>query len=141
MYWTILIWCARIVLGLVCLASALGKSLDLSGFVEVLSTYRLFPDQGLWPIALLIIGSEWGLAVWLLSGWNIESGALVALFLYGLYGAGLGITLLRGIDLPNCGCYGVFSPNPCAGTRRWKTWYWLACVMRYGGQEKRPRSC
>jgi hypothetical protein len=107
-----LTWGVRTVLGVVCLASAFGKSLDFSGFVEVLATYRLFPEQELWPIAVLITGSEWVLAVWLLSGWNLESAALVALFLYGLYGMGLVITLLRGIDLPNCGCYGVFFPQP-----------------------------
>lgn len=107
-----LTWCARIVLGVVCLASALGKSLDLSGFVEVLATYRLFPDQGLWPIALFITGFEWVLSVWLLAGWRIQTGAFLAMILYALYAAGLVVTLFRGIDLPNCGCYGVFFPQP-----------------------------
>ena len=109
---TILIGWARIVLAVVCLASALGKSLDLSGFVEILAEYRLFPDQGLWPIAFGITGSEWVLGGWLLAGWRIQTGALLALIMYGLYAAGLVITLFRGIDLPNCGCYGVFFPQP-----------------------------
>ena len=112
MYRTILTWCARIVIGVVCLASALGKSLDLPGFVEVLATYRLFPDRGLWAIAFIVTGLEWALAVWLLAGRRIETGALLALILYGSYAAGLTITLLRGLDLPNCGCYGVFFPQP-----------------------------
>jgi hypothetical protein len=107
-----LTWCARIVIGVVCLASALGKSLDLSGFVEVLTTYRLFADWSLWPMAICITGLEWVLGLWLLAGWRIETGALFALVMYGLYAAGLVVTLLRGIDLPNCGCYGVFFPRP-----------------------------
>lgn len=112
MGWSILFWVCRLVMGLVCLASALGKSLDLPGFIEVLATYRLIPDWGLWPVGLGVTGLEWVLALWLLSGWRIESGALVALVLFGLYTAGLVITLLRGLNLPNCGCYGVFFPQP-----------------------------
>jgi hypothetical protein len=96
----------------VCLASALGKSLDLAGFVEVLITYRLFADWALWPVALSITGLEWVLSLWLLAGWRIQTAALLALIMYGLYAAGLVLTLLRGIDLPNCGCYGVFFPQP-----------------------------
>ncbi len=103
---------ARIVIGVVCLASALGKSLDLRGFVEVLATYQLFPDHMLWPIAFGLTGLEWVLGVWILAGWWIQAGASLALILYGLYAAGLVVTLFRGIDLPNCGCYGVFFPQP-----------------------------
>ena len=103
---------ARIVIGVVCLASALGKSLDLRGFVEVLVTYQLFPDQMVWPIAFGLTGLEWVLGVWVLAGWRIQAAALLALILYGLYAAGLVLTLFRGIDLPNCGCYGVFFPQP-----------------------------
>jgi hypothetical protein len=110
--WPTIFWACRFIVGMICLASALGKSLDLPGFVEVLGTYRIFPDWGLWLVALGVTGFEWVLALWLLSGWRIESGAFVALILYGVYAAGLVITLVRGLDLPNCGCYGVFFPQP-----------------------------
>ena len=86
--------------------------MDFHGFIEVLSTYRFFPDWGLWLVAIGITSLEWVLALWLLSGWRIESGALIALSLYGLYAAGLVVTLLRGLDLPNCGCYDVFFSQP-----------------------------
>ena len=52
-------WLLHAVLGGILLASALGKSLDLPGFVEVLVTYRAFPDWSLWPIALFITTIEW----------------------------------------------------------------------------------
>jgi Methylamine utilisation protein MauE len=110
--WSIIFGACRFIVGMVCLASALGKSMDFQGFVEVLSTYRFFPDWGLWPVAIGITSLEWVLALWLLSGWRIGSSALVALILYGLYASSLVITLLRGLDLPNCGCYGVFFPQP-----------------------------
>ncbi len=110
--WTILTWCCRLLIGGVLLASALGKSLDLKGFVDVLVTYRLFPGLSLWPVALIIIGIEWILAAWILSGWRLPTGALLALTLDGLYAVGLIVTLARKLDLPNCGCYGVFFPQP-----------------------------
>ncbi|MBH0188508.1 MAG: hypothetical protein HP494_11225 [Nitrospira sp.] len=93
------------------MASALGKSMDFQGFVEILNTYRFFPDGGLWLVAIGMTGLEWVLALWILSGWRIERGAFITLILYGLYAAGLVITLLRGLGLPNCGCYGVFFPQ------------------------------
>jgi hypothetical protein len=110
--WTVVTWCCRLLIGGVLLASAVGKSLDLNGFVDVLETYRLFPGWTLWPVAFMIIGIEWILAAWILSGWRLPTGALCALMLNGLYAAGLILTLVRGLDLPNCGCYGVFFPQP-----------------------------
>jgi hypothetical protein len=112
MNWTVVTWCCRLLIGGVLLASALGKSLDLNGFVDVLVTYRLFPTWSLWLVALMLIGIEWILAVWILSGWRRATGALLALILNATYAAGLIVTLARGLDLPNCGCYGVFFPQP-----------------------------
>ena len=112
MKWTVLTWCCRLLIGGVLLASALGKSLDLKGFVDVLVTYRLFPGWSLRPVALIVIGIEWILAAWILSGWRLSTGALLALTLNGLYAVGLVVTLVRRLDLPNCGCYGVFLPQP-----------------------------
>lgn len=112
MNWTVVTWGCRLLIGGVLLASALGKALDLEGFVDVLVTYRLFPGWSFWLAAFVIIGIEWILAAWILSGWRLPTGALLALTLNGLYAVGLIVTLIRGIDLPNCGCYGVFFPQP-----------------------------
>ena len=112
MNWTVVTWCCRLLIGGVLLASALGKSLDLPGFVDVLVTYQLLPSWSLWPVAVMIIAVEWVLAAWILSGWQLPTSAFLALMLNGLYAAGLIMTLFRGLDLPNCGCYGVFFPLP-----------------------------
>lgn len=109
---SVLIGICRVLLGLILLASALGKSLDLPGFVEVLITYRAIPDPLLWPVALLITGIEWLMGAWILSGWRIADAALAALILYVGYAIWLTLTLVRGLDLQNCGCYGVFFPQP-----------------------------
>ncbi len=78
----------------------------------MLVSYRLFPDWSLWLLALGITGIEWGLAACILIGWRLPTGALLAMILNILYAIGLIGTLLRGLDLPNCGCYGVFFPQP-----------------------------
>ncbi len=105
-------WFLRLFIGVVIFASALGKSLDLSGFVEVLGTYRALPDLALWPVALAVTGFEFVLSLWLLSGWRPRAGALTALGLNAGYAAWMTISLLRGLELSNCGCFGVFFPQP-----------------------------
>ncbi len=112
MGWPLLTWCGRVLIGGVLLASALGKSLDLPGFVAVLITYRLFPDWLLWSLAVGMTGLEWVLGGWILSGRRLRAGASLAMMLNGIYALGLTITLFRGLTLPNCGCYGVFFPQP-----------------------------
>jgi hypothetical protein len=94
------------------MASALGKSLDLAGFVEVLATYRAVPVRWLWLLAWLVIGVEWALTLWLLSGWNLGIGALACTALNLGYAVWMTASLLRGLDIPNCGCFGRFFPQP-----------------------------
>ena len=105
-------WLLRAVLGGILLASALGKSLDLPGFVEVLVTYRAFPDWSLWPIALFITTIEWMLGLWVLSGRRLPQAALATVLLNGIYAVWMTVSLARGLDLANCGCYGVYFPQP-----------------------------
>jgi hypothetical protein len=102
----------RWLIGAILLASALGKSLDLAGFVDVLMTYHAIPGTLLWPVAFTITGLEWLLGGWILSGWRLTTGALAVLVLYLVYAIWMTIALVRDLDLPNCGCYGVFFPQP-----------------------------
>lgn len=105
-------WFLRVFIGGVIFASALGKSLDLSGFVEVLRTYRAFPEVMLWPLALAVTGFECVLGAWMLSGWRLRDSALVALGLNAGYAVWMTVSLVRGLELTNCGCFGVFFPQP-----------------------------
>ena len=107
-----LYWFCRLFVGGILLASAVGKSLDLPGFIQILTTYRAFPGWTLWPIGLAIIGLEWMLAVSLLLGWRLRTGILVAFILNTGYAMWMMITLLRGLELTNCGCFGAFFPQP-----------------------------
>ncbi|HEX9741327.1 MAG TPA: MauE/DoxX family redox-associated membrane protein [Nitrospiraceae bacterium] len=105
-------WFLQLFVSIILLASALGKSLDLPGFVEVLKTYQAFPDLILLPLALALTGFEFALGAWVLSGRRLAAGALVAAWLNAGYGVWMTITLLRGLELSNCGCFGVFFPQP-----------------------------
>jgi hypothetical protein len=109
---TVLAGFCRLFVGAVLIASALGKSLDLPGFIDVLITYRAFPRWSLWTLAVSITSVEWLLGIWLLSGWRIRAAALTALILNASYAVWMTISLLRVLELDNCGCYGVFFPQP-----------------------------
>jgi uncharacterized membrane protein YphA (DoxX/SURF4 family) len=109
---TIVRWCLQLFIGGIIFASALGKSLDLPGFVAVLNTYRAFPDSTLWPVALGVTGVEFVLGAWLVSGWRLQTSALVGAGLNAVYALWMTISLLRGLELTNCGCFGVFFPQP-----------------------------
>jgi hypothetical protein len=89
-------------------AAALGKALDLPGFVAVLAQYRLVPGVLLAPGAVALILAEAGIAYGLLRPRLRRPAALAAAALAMLYGLALTLTLLRGIALENCGCFGVF---------------------------------
>ena len=63
-------------------------------------------------LAWSVIGVEWMLVLWLLSGWNLGVGALACAALNLSYAAWMTVSLLRGLDIPNCGCFGRFFPQP-----------------------------
>ncbi len=92
--------------------SAFAKALDLSGFTEVLRTYRAFPDSTLFPFALTITTLELGLGAWILWGHRLHISATAAAITNVGYAGWMVLTLLRGLHLPNCGCFGVFFARP-----------------------------
>lgn len=99
-------------LAAVFLATGLGKALDVAGFAAVLGTYRLLPDIVLLPVAAAIVAVELAIVVGLARP-RWRRGAAVAA---GVVATGntvvLVITLMRGIALENCGCFGVFLARP-----------------------------
>lgn len=106
-------WFLRVLLGLFLLASAIGKLLDVSGFVAIIKTYEVgLPLTLRWISAIGLIIAETMIGFWILSGWQTGRGALGSVFLNCGYLIFLSITLMRGIDVPNCGCFGVFLSRP-----------------------------
>ncbi len=99
-------------LAILLLTTSIGKLLDVRGFAEVLVTYDLFPEGTLFPIALVLSLVELLLSLWLFSGIELRFAALAATLLNLIFTVVAVISNLRGLDIPNCGCFGVFWAQP-----------------------------
>lgn len=97
---------------LLMLATGVGKLLDMPGFQGVVATYRLLPEVLLTPSAWLLVGTELVLAAWLLWGKRLQLAALLLIGMHLMYLVWQVVTLLRGIAIDNCGCFGVFLARP-----------------------------
>ena len=102
----------RFAIGVILLASAVGKLLDIPGFARVLGAYDAFLPGALVPIAVAIPVAELALAFWLFSGRNLAASALTSAAMHALYALWSAVSVLRGLKLPNCGCFGVFLARP-----------------------------
>ena len=102
----------QLCVGGILIASALGKSLDVAGFVDVLRTYRFFPEATLQTTAWSVMAVEAVVGLWILSGWRLRQAACVAGVVNVGYTVWMTVSLARGLELENCGCYGVFFPQP-----------------------------
>jgi hypothetical protein len=99
-------------IALILLATGLGKLLDVPGFVQVLATYQALPVWLLRPVAVAFVVLELRLAEWLLSGKRLSHAALASVALHSAFTAWSIVALLRGLNVPNCGCFGVFWARP-----------------------------
>jgi hypothetical protein len=102
----------RIFIGLVLLATAAGKWLDVPGFARVLANYDVFPEGLLGPVAVLVPLAELALAAWLFSGRRLVGAAATSAAMHLAYTAWSAAAILRGLKLANCGCFGVFFARP-----------------------------
>lgn len=102
----------RAFIGVVLLATGVGKALDPRGFTEVIATYDVLPAWLLWPTALGMITVELALGALLLSGRRTPHAALASTALHAAFTSWATIALLRGLDIDNCGCFGVFLARP-----------------------------
>ena len=102
----------RLLIGAILAVTAAGKLLDVSGFARVLDTYDAFPRGLLLPIAVVVPLAELVLAIWLFSGRRPFPAAVWALGMHLVYAGWSAASVLRGLKLANCGCFGVFWPRP-----------------------------
>ena len=102
----------RLFIGLILIATGVGKGLDLRGFVGVIGTYDLMPALLHWPTAVGMSTFEFVLGIWLLSGRRADRAGLVSAALHTAFALWACVALLRGLHLDNCGCFGVFLARP-----------------------------
>ena len=102
----------RVAFAALLLVSGAAKLLDFPGFASVVGTYEVLPGVLLAPAALALTAVELAIGVWLLWGRRLADAALAAVALHLLYLGWLAVALARGLELPNCGCFGVFWARP-----------------------------
>lgn len=94
-------------------STAIGKLLDIQGFAAVLHTYQLFiPYIVLAPLGLGISLFELVLGTALIARVQLRLCALLLILMHSGYVILAVITNLRGLELDNCGCFGVFLARP-----------------------------
>lgn len=99
----------RIFLGSVFLASGLFKITEpKEEFIEVLHEFKLLPEFLIQPFAFILPLVEIiGGVLTVLSIWT-SAGLLIIFFLTLIFIGALTINLFRGIDVLDCGCFGMF---------------------------------
>jgi hypothetical protein len=102
----------RLFFALLLLATGGTKLLDIPGFAAVIDSYVLLPAALAVPSAWALAVAEIALGLWLLSARRIAVAAVVVAALHLSYLLWLLIALIRGLSLPNCGCFGVYWPRP-----------------------------
>ena len=113
---TALTWFLRLFFAAVLVVSSVGKLLDNRGFAQVIGTYQLgIPERALLPLALIFSLGELALGVAVLCGIQLRQMSAATIALHVFYLTLASATLLRGLQLANCGCFGVFWVRPLDG--------------------------
>jgi uncharacterized membrane protein YphA (DoxX/SURF4 family) len=102
----------RIFFALLLFASAVGKLLDMPGFYRIVESYNVLNASLVPPLAWLLAITEFSLAVWLVVGYRLIWAATTIIALHMIYFLWIGAALIRGLNIANCGCFGVYWPRP-----------------------------
>jgi uncharacterized membrane protein YphA (DoxX/SURF4 family) len=93
-------------------ASAVGKLADMSGFAAIVDSYRVLPRWLVATAAWALAITELVIAAWLIAGWRLRVAAAGLIALHAMYLLWLLSALLRGLNIANCGCFGVYFARP-----------------------------
>jgi uncharacterized membrane protein YphA (DoxX/SURF4 family) len=103
---------ARLLVGAVLVFSGLSKLMvPAEEFALALETYRLFPLPMIMALAQIIPWLELCTGFFLLLGFAVDYAGTVAAVLFGAFITALGSTLVRGIPIEDCGCFGWGLPH------------------------------
>lgn len=98
------------------LSTSIGKLLDIPGFADVIMTYK-FGISGILAtgLALAIALFELELAFFIIRKPLSKFIGPILTLMHSAYTVLAIITLSRGIEIENCGCFGVFLARPMTG--------------------------
>ncbi|HIF50479.1 MAG TPA: DoxX family membrane protein [Thiotrichaceae bacterium] len=102
----------RVFVGLILISTGIGKALDMPGFVTILDGYQLLPYWFSVLLAYLLPFIELGVGISLLIAFKRCLIAWLAVLIHVLMLSVILWTLYRGIEVANCGCFGVFFARP-----------------------------
>jgi uncharacterized membrane protein YphA (DoxX/SURF4 family) len=103
---------ARVLVGGILLASGLLKAMvPAEEFALALENYQLLPVTVLLPLARVLPWVEIFVGAFLWAGFSLRASALAAVFLHAVFFAVTLSAVARGLDVPDCGCFGSRGPH------------------------------
>lgn len=102
---------------LLMLSTSVTKLLDMPGFYVIVDSYQVLPAVLIAPSAWALVITELLLFVWLLWGRQLRWVGLALIAMHTIYLVWISVALMRGLELDNCGCFGVYFARPL----RWHT--------------------
>ena len=99
--------------GILLIATGIGKLLDNRGFADIILTYQFgLPHQWAMILGLSVSLFELLVGVFILQEKNQLRNAALTILMHSGYVFLAVVTNLRGLNLTNCGCFGVFWGRP-----------------------------
>lgn len=86
------------------------QAVSFGDFTTALQNYEVFPGATVELVAIAVIAAELAAALLLIS--NAKQGAIVTGVVYTFWLVMAFQGLIRGLDVPNCGCFGRFLSQP-----------------------------
>lgn len=97
----------RYVFGGLLLTSAAAKLLDPAGYVLIVDSYGMMPNEAVPAVSYALVVVEGALAIWLWSGRRAALATLCLVSLYAVYCSWVGFAYLDGRRLDNNGAFGT----------------------------------
>jgi uncharacterized membrane protein YphA (DoxX/SURF4 family) len=103
----------RLVVGGVLVYAGFMKAIGPSAeFAAIISAYKLLPAALVTPFSIALPYIEMWVGLFVLTGFWTRQAAVAATVLFSVFFMALASTLIRGIDLASCGCFGPDAMSP-----------------------------
>src|SRR5690348_1460828 len=104
---------SRLIVGGILLYAGFMKAVGPSAeFAAMIVAYKIIPASLATPLAVALPYIEMWTGLFIFCGFYVRYAASVAMVLFGIFILALASTLVRGIDLASCGCFGADTLSP-----------------------------